>query len=148
MNPGVVARADVAFVGNLTSMSPDGDRATFAVIEVWSSRDLPAAVTVFGPPDQWALGPPTAGPQPQFLVLAEAVGDTFVVKNQCDEVRRPSFAVPFNPPWAELRPARARPPTSDNGRSGVPAELLVVVGGIVVIGFGSAVAFRRTRARS
>jgi hypothetical protein len=148
MNPGVLARADGAFVGNLTSMSPDGDRAIFAVVEVWSSRDLPEWVTVFGPPDQWALAPPTTNHQPQFLVLAEAVGDTLVVKNQCDEVREPSFAVPFDPSWAEFRPAGARPPTSDNGASKRPAGLLVLVGAILVIGFASTVAFRRTRALS
>jgi len=144
INERQVASAYVVFVGTMTAASATGDRATFAVSEVWSARDLPAVVQVSSTQGQWQLAPPDAGVQ-QYLVLADAVENTLVVRFECD-VAHATLAFPWDPSYAAFRPATAHPPTSSEESQGtIPVQFLVIIGAAVVIAAASAFAFRRTR---
>jgi hypothetical protein len=146
MNEKQVANADVAFVGTMTAASTAGDRATFAVTEVWSARDLPAVVQVSSTAGQWSLAPPDAGAQ-QYLVLADAVDNALVVRFECD-VARATLAFPWDPSYAAFRPATAHPPTgSDEAQGTFPVQFLLIIGAAALIAAVSAFAFRRTRDR-
>ena len=143
MNEKQVLNADVAFVGTMTAASATGDRATFAVTEVWSARDLPAVVQVSSTVGQWSVAP-DAGAQ-QFLVLADAVENTLVVRFECDVVHA-TLAFPWDPSYAAFRPATAHPPTSSEESQGTfPVQFLVIIGAAALIAAASALAFRRTR---
>ena len=142
MNEKQVLNADVAFVGTMTAASATGDRATFAVTEVWSARDLPAVVQVSSTVGQWSVAP-DAGAQ-QFLVLADAVENTLVVRFECDVVHA-TLAFPWDPSYAAFRPASAHPPSLAESGGGVPVQLLFVIGLAAVLVLVSALAFRRTR---
>jgi hypothetical protein len=126
----------VVFVGTLTSADDTSGRATFAVEDVWSGGDVPAVVEVAGSPGQWNRQPPDA----RYLVLATVVGGKLDLRSEC------SHALPWDESMAAERPATAHPPTTGTTDSGVPYQLLVVVGVVLLIGAVSAFAFRRTRA--
>jgi hypothetical protein len=144
MNEKQVANADVVFVGTMTAASAAGDRATFAVTEVWSARDLPAVVQISSTAGQWSLAPPEAGAQ-QYLVLADAVENALVVRFECD-VARATLAFPWDPSYAAFRPATAHPPTSgDESQGSFPIQFLVIIGAAALIAGASVLAFRRTR---
>ena len=144
MNEKQVANADVAFVGTMTAASATGDRATFAVTEVWSARDLPAVVQITSTPGQWQLAPPDAGVQ-SYVVLADAVENSLVVRFECD-VAKATLAFPWDPSYAAFRPATAHPPTgSDESHGTFPVQFLIIIGAAALIGLVSVFAFRRTR---
>jgi hypothetical protein len=126
----------IVFVGTLTNADNTSGRATFAVEEVWGGGDVPPVVEVAGSPGQWSRPAPAA----RYLVLAAVVGGTLDVSGECNR------ALPWDESMAAQRPATAHPPTSGTTDSGVPYQLLVVVGVVLVIGVVSAFAFRRTRA--
>lgn len=144
MNEKLVANASVAFVGTMTAVSATGDRATFAVTEVWSARDLPAVVQISTTAGGWAMSPPDAGVQ-SFLVLADAVENTLVVRFECD-VAQATLAFPWDPSYAAFRPATAHPPSGGAESQGTfPVQFLVIIGAAALIAAASAIAFRRTR---
>ena len=144
MNEKQVANADVAFVGTMTAASATGDRATFAVTEVWSARDLPAVVQISSTAGGWAMSPPDAGAQ-QYLVLADAIENALVVRFECD-VAHATLAFPWDPSYAAFRPATAHPPTASEESQGTfPVQFLVIIGAAALIAAASALAFRRTR---
>jgi hypothetical protein len=144
MNEKQVANADVVFVGTMTAASSTGDRATFVVSEVWSARDLPAVVQVSSTAGQWSLAPPDAGAQ-QYVVLADAVDNSLVVRFECD-VAQATLAFPWDPSYAAFRPATAHPPTESAEPQGMfPVQFLVIIGAAALIAAASALAFRRTR---
>ena len=139
----IVGNAKVAFVGTLTAASGAGDLATFTVTEVWGPEDLPAVVQITSTPGQWSTPPSGPGPQ-QFLVLADPVGGSLVVRFECD-VAHATLAFPWDPSYAALRPATAHPPGIAESGDGVPAQLLFVIGVAGVLVLVSVLAFRRTR---
>jgi hypothetical protein len=144
MNERQVANADVVFVGTMTAASAAGDRATFAVTEVWSARDLPAVVQITSTPGQWQLSPPDAGAQ-SYLVLADAVENALVVRFECD-VAQATLAFPWDPSYAAFRPATAHPPGGGEESQGTgPVQVLIIVGAAALIALASVFAFRRTR---
>lgn len=143
MTAQIVGNAKVAFVGTLTAASGAGDLATFAVTEVWGPEDLPAVVQITSTPGQWSTPPAGPGPQ-QFLVLADPVGGSLMVRFECD-VAHATLAFPWDPSYAALRPATAHPPGIAESGDGVPAQLLFVIGIAAVLVLVSVLAFRRTR---
>lgn len=144
MNENLVANADVAFVGTMTALSATGDRATFAVTEVWSARDLPPVVQISTTAGEWAMSPPDAGVQ-SFLVLADVVENTLVMRFECD-VAHATLAFPWDPSYAAFRPGTAHPPGgSAESQGNFPIQFLVIIGAAALIAAASAVAFRRTR---
>jgi hypothetical protein len=143
MNEKQLANADVAFVGTMTAASAAGDRATFAVTEVWSARDLPAVVQISSTAGGWQLSP-DAGAQ-SFLVLADAVENALVVRFECD-VAHATLAFPWDPSYAAFRPATAHPPGgSEESQGTFPVQFLIIIGAAALIAAASVFAFRRTR---
>ena len=142
----LVSRADVVFVGTLTAVSAAGDRATFAVVEVWGVGDLAPVVEVVGVPGLWEM-PPAGSAAVRYLVLAEAVGSSLVVMviNEVCAAPRTSLAYRWDPSYAALRPATAHPPTSAPTGAGVPIQLLGAAAIMLVVGVVSTIAFRRPR---
>ena len=138
-----LARADVAFVGTLTSANAVGDRATFAVAEVWGAVDLPAVVEVVGVPGRWAMPPPGTDAL-RYLVLAEVTSGVLRDTGDCAG-RHPSMSAIWDPSLAFLRPVTAHAPTSAEADAGIPAQLLGAAGLMLLVGLVSAIAFRRTR---
>lgn len=125
----------VVFVGTLTRADNTTGIATFAVEDVWSGGDVPAVVEVAGSAGEWS-GQPAAA---RYLVLATVVGGRLDVSGEC------TYALAWDPSMAAGRPASAHPPGTGTTDSGVPYQLLVVVGVALLIGVVSAFAFRRTR---
>jgi hypothetical protein len=138
-----LARADIVFIGTLTSANAVGDRATFAVVEVWGAAELPAVVEVVGVPGRWAMPPPGTEAL-RYLVLAEVVSGGLRDTGDCAG-RHPSMSTPWDPSLEFLRPATAHPPTNVKADASVPAQLLGAAGLILLVGLVSAIAFRRTR---
>lgn len=137
-DPGVIARAEVAFVGQLTAVGPAGDQATLVVEEVWSAGSLPRVVVVNSAAGGWS-----GATESTYLVLAKVVdGSLLIGRGECD------VAYPWDASYANLRPATAHPPQGDGNTvsAELPAEMLVLIGVAVALIAISAFAFRRTRA--
>jgi hypothetical protein len=133
-DPASIAQADVAFVGRLTSLNPAGDQATLAVEEVWSTGDL-APVVVLNGSTGWA-----SVEDSRYLVLATVVaGSLRIGEGECD------VALPWDPSYANLRPATAHSPQTASRDGGLPMEILIPIGVAVLVVAVSAFAFRRTR---
>ncbi|MDP9468745.1 MAG: hypothetical protein M3P32_08425 [Chloroflexota bacterium] len=138
-----LARADVAFVGTLTSANAVGDHATFAVEEVWGGAGLSAVVAVTGVPGRWAMPPPGTDPL-RYLVVAEVIPGGLRDTGDCAG-RHPSLSIIWDPSLEVLRPPTAHPPTSVGGDTIFPVELLVAAGLITVLALVAAIAFRPGR---
>jgi hypothetical protein len=121
----------------LLSLSTAGDRATFAVDEVWSAGSLAAIAEVNGDPGQW-----TGLRDGTYLVLASRNGDRLQSAGQ----QCPFGVFVLDAGWKALRPAIAHPPDAAPAEpGGPPLPILLAAGAMIVIGLISMYAFRRPR---
>lgn len=129
--------ADVVFVGTLTATDSLGERASFAVEEVWKGQDVPAAVEVRGFHGQWEGTGALTGTR--YLMLATVVGSSLQGGDGCNG---PYL---WDGSMAALRPDTAHPPESPPTSEGVPLALILVAGVVALLVGISLVAFRPTR---
>jgi len=137
-----VAKAQVVFVGLLAEVSADGHTATFQVEEVWRGSELVVGkgVAVDTTNALQRLELPPAGVSPSdYVVLANTVDGQLHTGDSCE-----IFPFPWDASYAAFRSADAPPAAKSAGAdAGVPAAVVVVVAGVLVLAVVSAVAFRR-----
>lgn len=131
-----IHKADSVFVGTVTSLS-NGDRwATVAVTEVWAGPSLAPVVEVRGGP----AGNSATSVDRSFIggakyLFAAYIADGALTDNACSSTQE------WDPAFANLRPATARPPAAapepeagapfDLASLMLPAAVVLVVGGLV-----------------
>lgn len=138
-----VARAQVVFVGTLSSVSADGTSATFLVEDIWKGSGLvagaPATIDTTGALQSLSLPPPGVR-LPRYIVLAKTVDGRLHSGSSCE-----LFHFPWDASYASFRPAAAPSPGSSEGDAsgGVPAHVVGVAAAAALLIVVSFIAFRR-----
>lgn len=135
-----VAEAPVVFVGTLVGATDDGTLGIFQIEDVWRGADLAAdlaagsEVEVDAAPGTFALA--LDGPAFQYLLLVEVRGGRLRTGDNCA-----LFAFPWDPSYAAFRPTDAPPAAGEE--TGVPWQVVGVIGAAAVLLIVAGIAFRR-----
>lgn len=136
-----LARADVVFLGTVTSVTDQQRTALVRVEEIWRGSELPAEVTVHGgfDPEAFTSVDRSFEVGARYL-FAPAIRDGRLQDDSCTATQ------PWTDELADLRPTTvATPlpmPTDEaDGGGGIPVALILAAVAVVVAG-SSAIAFR------